>query len=307
MRVARAVYTIGMSGSDSSVRNPVVAGTFYPGASFECQEAVEQLFRRAMAPVEGPWIGALVPHAGWICSGQVAADAIVTLRAANPSPDLIVVFGAVHTVGGVTYGAVDDHEAWTLPGGAARIASDVQHELLEYAPSLRKDARVHQREHSIEVNLPLMQHAWGDTPVLPIEVPPIELAPQIGKETAAALRRMDLQAVFMASSDLTHYGPNYGVTEAGEGQEALDWAAANDRSLLEKITQLREEQIVDETEAHGSACGGGAIAALLGACKELGASKARLLRHTNSFEVLSRSIGRQRADNFVGYAAVVVG
>jgi AmmeMemoRadiSam system protein B len=80
----------------------------------------------------------------------------------------------------------------------------------------------------------------------------------------------------------------------------------NDRLLIDRILRMQDESVVPEVRARFSACGGGAIAAMLSACKELGAKRARLLKHTNSFDVLSQ-LGPQRPDNAVGYASIVVG
>ena len=79
------------------------------------------------------------------------------------------------------------------------------------------DDRFHRREHAIEVELPLIQVAWPETSVLPIEVPAISRATEIGVETANALQKAGLSAVFLASSDLTHYGPGYDFAPAGVG------------------------------------------------------------------------------------------
>ena len=76
--------------------------------------------------------------------------------------------------------------------------------------------------------------------------------------------------MYLASSDLTHYGPSYRFTPAGVGEAALEWAKANDRRLLERVTDLAAEQVVPEARAHANACGAGAIAAMLAACRETG-------------------------------------
>ena len=153
-----------------------------------------------------------------------------------------------------------------------------------------------------------MQQAWPNATLLPIEVPLVDEGPAIGAMTARALERAGLDAVYLASSDLTHYGPAYQLVPAGIGLAGLAWAKANDARLLEAVTDLRPERIVAEVRAHDNACGGGAIAAMLAACQESGdASEALVLRHANSFEVLSPTDPGHRPDNAVGYAAVIVG
>ena len=207
---------------------------------------------------------------------------------------------------GEGYGAFDDHAAWNTPLGNLSVAMDLQGEILKTARFLRVDSRMHSREHSIEVNLPLLQHAWPGVRILPIEVPPMARAKDVGAEVARALKTLAPGAVYFASSDLTHYGVDYGVAPAGVGEPALQWATNNDRELLAEVAAMHVDASLLHTQRHHSACGGGAIAALLSAAAELGATNSEILLHTNSCEVLKKTYGQDRAEHFVGYAAVGV-
>lgn len=291
-----------------TTRPPAVAGTFYPEDRRTCRHEADDLLRGAGGKCPpGRWFGALVPHAGWVCSGQVAADGLTCLKRSVPDPDVIVIFGAVHTVGSLTSAALDDHYEWSLPSGRTRIHEGLWEYLLRDPALFRLDPMAHGREHSIEVQLPLIQGTWDDVPVLPIAVPPIAAAPRIGRQTAAATAQLQLSAVILASSDLTHYGPNYQQVRAGVGRQGVAWAMENDLHLLQRILRMQSDQIVDETETHLNACGGGAIAAMLAACQQLGANRAHLLTHTNSYETLRQNLGMNDPTNAVGYAAVLVG
>lgn len=288
-----------------SVREPVVAGRFYPASREECGAEARQMLDDARPAAKGNWIGAIVPHAGWICSGQIAAGSIAVLRKARPNADVIVIFGAVHTVGGLPYGALDDHQAWHVPTGMSRVDERLQRVVAERGQLVRLDRRPHLREHSIEVQLPIIQQAWGDVPIAPVEVPPIGTAGEIGRELVRHLKGIATNPVFLASTDLTHYGADYGFEPAGPGAKGFDWAMENDRQLLQQVTAMDPQGVIRECNDHHNACGGGAVAALIGACQELGASRVQILEHTNSYEVLSRKLGRQSADLAVGYASAV--
>jgi len=111
--------------------------------------------------------------------------------------------------------------------------------------------------------------------------------------------------VFLASSDLTHYGPAYRFSPAGIGLEGLAWAKQNDARILRLITDYSPARIVPEVRERANACGGGAIAAMLAACQEAGATRATLLRHANSYETLAGKVPDDPS-NAVGYAGVVV-
>jgi AmmeMemoRadiSam system protein B len=112
--------------------------------------------------------------------------------------------------------------------------------------------------------------------------------------------------VYLASSDLTHYGPDYGLAPAGVGVAALDWANENDSRLMDVVTLLSPEAVVPHVREFFNACGGGAIAAMMAACRETGASRVNVLRMANSYEIL-RPYGYNRPDNAVGYSSVVIG
>jgi AmmeMemoRadiSam system protein B len=167
------------------------------------------------------------------------------------------------------------------------------------------DDQFHDREHAVEVELPLIREAWPNCTLLPIEVPLIDDAIEIGKQVARQISEAKLRAVYLASSDLTHYGPAYRFAPAGVGLQGLDWAKTNDRRVLDRIEAFEIEGVVPEVRQNQNACGGGASAAMMSACREQGASGARVIRHASSYETL-KDVAPQRPDNAVGYAGVVV-
>jgi MEMO1 family protein len=299
---------------DESVRHPAVAGMFYPADAAGCRQATTELFDAArpavlqsagkLGPTKG--FGAIVPHAGWICSGAVAAESILALVAQRPKVDVVVVFGAIHTPAPIDRAVFDSHARWAMPSGESTIAQPLRQELSGRSSFFVTDDRFHQREHAVEVELPLIQAAWPEAKILPVEVPPEPAAVDIGIVVARAVAAAGLSAVYLASSDMTHYGPNYRFTPAGVGQAALEWAMDNDRRILRLVTDMTPEKIVPEVRMRFNACGGGAIAAMMSACLEQGAQKAVVLRHTNSYQTLA-TVAPQSAENAVGYAAVWVG
>lgn len=250
--------------------------------------------------------GAIVPHAGWVCSGAIAGEAIAALARQAPRPDVVVVFGAVHTPLPIAFAALSSHERWHEPAGDCEVAQDMSRRLTEAGGMLAVDDRFHESEHAVEVELPLIRVAWPDARVLPIEVPLIDDAETIGRRVAEAVEASGLSAVFLASSDLTHYGPAYRFVPAGVGMNGLAWAKDNDRRLLELVMDLAVDRIVPDVRARTNACGGGAIAAMLAACRERGAARGQVLRHASSFETLA-DVAPQPPDNAVGYASVLIG
>jgi len=261
---------------------------------------------------ERPWFGAIVPHAGWICSGAIAAQSIATLAQSHDvAPDVVVVFGAVHTPVRIDFAALDAHERWAVPGGETPLALDAMCGLTTKSTGgglFKVEERLHRHEHAIEVELPLIQRAWPNAKLLPIEVPANDDAVEVGRVVAELIGSNvgPRAAVYLASSDLTHYGPAYDFTPGGVGPEGLAWAKRNDARLLERVADLAADRIVPEAREHLNACGAGAIAAMLSACRATGATSARVLRHANSYETLA-AVAPQPPVDAVGYASVVVG
>jgi hypothetical protein len=294
------------------VRQPVMAGRFYPADAQACRAAARQFVQTSAAsgeklPADRRGWGGIVPHAGWICSGAIAGQVIGELARMNAGepPLLAVIFGAVHTPIALDRAALDPHVAWSVPGGDSPASLDLAERLGSGSQLFAIDQRFHRQEHAIEVELPLIQAAWPNVEILPIEVPLIDHAVRIGRETAQRVLSTWRRAVFLASSDLTHYGPNYRFAPAGVGLQGIAWAKENDLRVLRLVTDMAGDRIVPEVRQHSNACGGGAIAAMLAACQEAGATRATLLRHANSYETLA---GKTPDDpsNAVGYASVVV-
>jgi AmmeMemoRadiSam system protein B len=298
-----------------SVRTAAVAGSFYPAAPAECRASANAMLTAAQTanragglgqaapPV---YAGGIVPHAGWICSGVVAAQTIAAIAAGRPTVHVVVVFGAIHLPLPTDRAMLDTFDRWTEPTGDSIAAADLRRKLAELTGSFAADDRFHQREHAVEVELPLLQMAWPRATVLAVQTPPIEAAVEFGRQTARTVKAMGWRAVYLASSDMTHYGPQYRFNPWGGGIPAFARAMENDRHVLQAVTDMRPEAVVPIVRAESSACGAGAIAAMLAACQESGATHARVLRHTNSFETLAGFVD-QPSDNSVGYAAVVVG
>ena len=285
-------------------RHPYRAGSFYEAGENACRRSAGKLLDDADIPNDLPesLFGGLVPHAGWVFSGLTAA---ITLKALASRSRLgrVVIFGADHwgTAGG---GAVYDKGAWLTPIGEVPVDEELADALLGKCPLLRADSSAHNREHSIEVQLPLMQVACGDVRIVPINISPSPDAVRVGREVGEVLAENFPGASVLGSTDLTHYGPQYGFTPGGTGLDGLEWACENDARLLKLIEAMRAEDVIEETTARQNACGGGAVAAAVAACSVMGATVGLTLKYTNSAEVMRQVYGT-RSDDAVGYAAVV--
>ncbi|NOS99941.1 MAG: AmmeMemoRadiSam system protein B [Phycisphaerales bacterium] len=283
------------------VREPVVAGSFYPADEHDCRGSLDRCFDGVSAAVvDGRIVGGVLPHAGWMCSGRIVARVFATI-AAQRSPRTVVLLGAVHRVKGWE-GAIFANGRWDTPLGSIDIDQRLADRILSHTNAIVDDPYAHEPEHSIEVEVPFVQRTWPEAKLLPIMVPPSERAAEIGDAVGRTLASYGYDAVVLASSDLTHYGERYRFTPEGRDERGLDWAkSVNDRRVIDLMLAMDAKQIVPETTARRNACGGGAIAATIAACSAMGADRAVLVEHATSRETM----GMMREMNAVGYAGLV--
>lgn len=286
------------------VREPIVAGQFYPRTPEQCRAEVESCLAAGRAIIEPGLrpVAGIAPHAGWVCSGVVAAEVIKVL-ACDPAIETFVVFGAAHRVPMCT-AAVFASGVWHTPLGDVEIDEPLARAVVAASPAIADDPDAHDGEHSIEVEVPFIRHLAPSARLLPILVPPLIGAEQIGRLVAEQAQALDRRIAVLASTDLTHYGPRYHFTPQGSGSAGISWAKeVNDRRLLELVLGFQADKVVPEAAAQRSACGPGAVAATIAAAVQLGATHAQLLRHTSSYEVLRDRVGEMQ--DSVGYAGIV--
>jgi hypothetical protein len=245
--------------------------------------------------------GAVVPHAGWVCSGRVAGGTFATL-ARHTKARTFILTGTGHHFQ-LNSPATDASEAWTTPLGPVEVDVELRAAMNQIDGFATFD-QAHVPEHSIEVQLPLMVTALGaDIRIVPCLVPADTDAPRWGAQLGALLDAWHEPVVIVASSDLTHYGPGYNFTPRGTDGAARAWAyEENDQAMLDLITTMATDRIVPHALKCQNACGSGAIAVTVGVCRQLGADGGYVLAHTDS----ARELGSLQPDS-VGYAGVVLG
>ena len=270
------------------VREPIVAGAFYPGTGASLSETLDRLFegmaRPTTAALRSP-VGLIVPHAGYLYSGAVAAAGFAEL-AAQGRPSSVLVLGANHAGMGRPL-SLSRSGAWRTPLGEAPIATKLADRLLGNGIELAEEAFL--REHSIEVELPFLQYLFGsEIPFVPLAVTlqPLDRLVAAGERIAGAVQGEGVAIV--ASSDFTHYQPQ----SVAEGI---------DRRAIEQIVGLDipgfYRSLVQERL---SICGGGAIVVLLAAAACLGIKCPRLVAYGTSGNVTGDR------DAVVGYASILV-
>ncbi len=285
------------------MRYPAVAGAFYERSRDALLRQIKDCYTHPLGPghvavvQEGArrLVGIVVPHAGYMYSGPVAAHSFAAL-AADGWPSSFVILGPNHHGQGAPL-AVTAHE-WQTPLGTVAIDGDLHAALAK--PPLEEDVVAHRDEHSIEVQLPFLQHLSPSVRFVPIcmAFQEYEIASEVGGLVADAVKGRDV--VVIASSDFTHVGSQY-FQMPPPGLTAPAFAKEQDAKALEKILALDPKGFAGKV-AHDdiSMCGHGPVAAMLTAAKRLGATQARLLKYGTSSDV-SRDTHMA-----VGYGAIAV-
>ena len=267
----------------ASLREPAVSGRFYPAKPSVLRAAVDSYLTPPQTLVSA--IGCIVPHAGYVYSGQVAGAVFSRLQI----PSCCVVLCPNHTGFGHPL-AIMREGAWRTPLGDVPIASDLAEKLLRAFPALVEDSAAHRSEHAIEVELPFLQVIRPGVKFVPIAVGTsrLLLLEHRGEAVATVLKDYEERVLVIASSDMNHY-EDEATTRVKDGKAIDQILALDPRGLYETVMN---ESI--------SMCGFGPTVAMLTAVKRLGATKAQLVQYATSGEVSGDY------DTVVGYAGIIV-
>lgn len=191
--------------------------------------------------------------------------------------------------------------SWATPLGDLEIDQDLGKALQAEFPFVVETPTRYEEDNTIELQLPFIKHYFPEVKILPIGVPPAQGSLLIGERAAEISRDLGRKTVVLGSTDLTHYGYNYGYAPQGVGKAAVDWVKnENDKRLVDLILRMDAEGVIRESLTHHNACCSGAVAAAIAAAKKLGARQAQKLVYATSCDVRPDS-------SFVGYVGVVFG
>ena len=261
------------------VRMPAVAGQFYSGSPTGLLREIEQCYLSPLGPGELPevrpdgprrLVGLVSPHAGYMYSGPTAAHGYYYM-AQDGVPDVVVIIGPCHQLTALVPAAVQTTGSWATPLGHAIIDDHTATVVAEAWEEFGIGERYFAAEHSLEVQVPFLQHLYGDA----LRIVPVMIVDQnrrtaraVGAAVAEAIAGRN--AVIVASTDLNHYVP-------ASRAEQLD------KPLIERIVALDPDGLIElARDPRMSMCGYGAVAAMLYAAIELGASRGKMLAYSHS-------------------------
>lgn len=269
-----------------AIRPPAVAGTFYEGTKERLAAQVDACFAENLpSDAKQRFIGAVVPHAGLMYSGHVAA----AFYEMADLPRRFIILCPNHTGFG-HFAAINREGQWRTPLGDVPIDTPLADALMQQSALLSDDARAHSREHSLEVQLPFLQQLLGDFTFVPICLGAnrYDYCEEIGAAIAAVVAGAGEPVGILASSDLNHYEDQ--KTTMRKDQMAIDEVLALDPRELWRVVE--EHDI--------SMCGFIPTTAMLIAANKLGAKDARLIKHATSGDINGDYA------HVVGYAAIVI-
>lgn len=265
-------------------RRPFVAGQFYPGKKKELLEELNSLFSACADAKKIDAIGAVVPHAGYIYSGRIAAEVYAKIKPKKT----YVILCPNHTSYGARFAVTS--EAWLTPLGRVEIDREFLDELISSTELIEEDSTAHLSEHAIEVHLPFIQKTAPVAKIVPICVKSAGF--QVLKEAADAITRSvekrAKEVIIIASSDMTHY-------------ECRDVVKAKDNKAIQKILGLDAKGLIEVVEKNNiTMCGYVPAAIMLMCVQAIGARKAKLLKYADSGDVTGEIF------SVVGYAGIVI-
>jgi AmmeMemoRadiSam system protein B len=265
------------------IRKPAVAGAFYPGTRREIEDMVRSFVEDGQEKESA--FGVISPHAGYIYSGKGAG--ILYSRVEIP-PDVIIMCPNHRGYGADV--AIMSDGTWEMPTGNVELNSELAGMIMARSDLVEDDASAHSAEHSLEVQIPFIQHFRPDFRLVPICLSRVsrDECEQIGDAIADAIQAYGRKVLVVASSDMTHF-------------ESAKEAKKKDDLALKEIKALNPKGLYDTVIKNRiSMCGFIPAAIMLFAALKLGARKAEVVDYRNSGDVTGDY------SDVVAYASVIV-
>jgi len=240
------------------------------------------------APVAVPAIAAVAPHASWTFSGALAWAA---WRSAGPT-DTVVVIGGHLPAGAPFLAAMED--AFETPTGLMRADAELRDAVVTEL-SARPDVYA---DNTVEIHLPMARTRFPDAKLAWFRAPNEMGAARLGEALAAYARTSGRTLFVMGSTDLTHYGPNYGFEPGGRGTAGRAWAREGDHAIAAAFAGMDAATAVVLADDRRAACSVGAAVAAMAYAAAIGRTEGRTIGEASSWDLM-------RGDSFVGYCSVV--
>ncbi|MFA6217065.1 MAG: AmmeMemoRadiSam system protein B [Candidatus Omnitrophota bacterium] len=269
----------------SNVRKPVVAGQFYPSNRQQLEHQLGSFINKKADKINA--IACMLPHAGYIYSGEVAGMTVSRLKIKNT----IILIGPNHTGRGAPFSIMTEG-SWQTPLGDVTINTELATQILNKSHYLKDDPLAHIDEHSLEVELPFLQFCKEKFEIIPITIlsENFKDLKNLGQEIGSIIKELKLadSTLIIASSDMTHY-------------ESQEQASKKDHEALTAIKALDENALFEKINQYDiSMCGKAPVITTIVAAKILGAEHAQVTGYQTSAKA------SKDTSSVVGYAGVII-
>ncbi len=270
-------------------------GSWYPTGAPGCELDIARFLGQGKGKLAGDYLGGIVPHAGWYYSGSIACRVIGSMAAGDV--DVVLMFG-LHMHPGSTP-CVMVKGAWETPFGDIAVHEAFAGALAHMVGATPMAPATFPEDNTIEVQLPFVKHFFPTAAIVPVGVPPSSLARVMGTAAADIASKLGLAMKVIGSTDMTHYGLNYGFTPEGICETAHDWVKrTNDPKAIKAMVSMDADAILAQGRENHNLCCAGAAAAAATASKAMGAARGVKLDYATSYE-------KSPGDSFVGYSGIL--
>jgi AmmeMemoRadiSam system protein B len=279
-----------------SRRQRVLPRGWYPYDGKDCKRDIESYLEgwsfSQRQLING--LGGIVPHAGWYFSGKLAARVFYSLKSKRGA-DVVVLYGG--HLSSEDLPLIVTEEKWETPLGDIEVHTEFVKSLMKRVDTKKESPQ--SGDNTMEIQLAMVKYFFPESKLLALRSPASLRAKELGEAVAETAQKEGISVVAVGSTDLTHYGPNYGFLTKGVGPRAVEWVKKeNDKGFIDRALGMDIEGLLTHAEENDSACSAGAAASAVATCQALGAKKGILLDYYTSYEIMPD-------DSFVGYGGIL--
>jgi len=277
-------------------RTRILPRGWYPVDEKDCRREIESYLRGWTPPPILKGVAGIVPHAGWYFSGKLAARVFSCLKSRGERKiDAVIVYGGHLAPSDLP--RIVTEKSWETPLGDVEIHAEAATKLMKRIEMKKESAS--SGDNTIEVQLAMVKYFFPDSKLLALRSPVSLKAKELGEAVADVAETEGISILAIGSTDLTHYGPNYGFLPQGRGPSAVEWVREeNDKGFIDRALRMEIEGLLKHALEYDSACSAGAAASAAATGKALGAEKGLLIGYYTSYDILPD-------ESFVGYAGIV--
>ncbi len=274
--------------SGNRLRKMYLPSGWYPDNELEVNEFIGNIISKSRIKKRDKK-AAIVPHAGWFYSGNLAVRVISDL---DSNPDTVIVIGGHLSLGSPLFYSSED--SIETPLGNLPVDKDVIKRLGSIF-TMKEDLS---SDNTVEVQMPIVKYFFPDSKIVWLRIGSGPESIELGSVIHRIVSDLQKETIVIGSTDLTHYGRNFMFSPAGSGPDAVRWVKnKNDKDIIEKMLMLDCKGVLKLASSNQSACSPGGAAAAMQFARLSGVSSGNLEDYYTSYDI-------SPSESFVGYAGI---